>query len=1208
MFPPANHRILYVDDEPALLEIAKLFLEQTDGISVDTTTDPLEACEMIMTGQYDAVVSDYQMPEMDGIVLLKRIREAGSLIPFIIFTGRGREEVVIEALNNGADSYLQKGGDPRSQFAELANTIQQLAGKQEVEVALRKSEEMLHRAESLAHLGSWALDRETGHLTWSDETYRIFGIDPEGTAMTYEAFLSMIHPADRALVDAAYSTSITEGKDFYTVEHRIIRADTGEVRYVVERCEHTRDDSGQVFYSIGMVHDITERKLAQLELLQRHEELQAAYEQLTSIEEELRTGFDDLAESQHKLQESERKLADIIDFLPDATFVLDTGGRIIAWNRAIERMTGIPKAKMLGRGDYAHAVPFYGEARPILIDHVLESSGMKDCPYDITTKNGESLEGETDLARPGGREATLMVRASPLYDREGRCAGAIEIVRDITVQKQAEANLRETKDYLERLIDHANAPIAVWNPDGTLTRFNKAFERLTGIPADEAIGQNHEFLFPVESRDASIELIRRAMAGEFWEDMVIPILCRSGEVRTVLWNSANITGSDGKTLISTIVQGQDITARKQAAAELQQKHEELQTAYEQLTSIEEDLRKSFDDLARSQRQLKESEELYRRISESMSDAVYVCDVRDTGESAISMVTGAVHEITGYTTEEILSMQCCRNLLHPDDLSVFEREVLSLTPDKSTMIEVRMIRRDGLIRWIRFSANHLTNPDGSIRFYGGWQDVTERKMAEDALRESEQHFRTLADGGKAMIRTCGMDLACDYFNKPWLAFTGRTLEDECGDGWTEGVHPADLAGCIETYTDSFFQREPYSMVYRLRRHDGEYRWILDDGSPRYDANENFIGFIGYCLDVTDMREMKEALQDTAEKMESIFRAAPAGIGMLVDETITEVNDLLCEITGYTRDELIGRPFQQIYSGKTEYAAAYEGMDDQIKRAGKYMFETRLMRKDGTSSDVQVAITPIDPGDHSQGMAFTMLDITESKAMEQEIEYHSGELLRQTNSLAVANKKLNLMNSITRHDVLNQLTILLGNLWIAQEAEPGEDIGEYLARVKNAADKIQRQIEFTRDYTDLGVRSPEWQRISSAIRSAAMHELPIDDESGDLAVYADPMLSRVFANLMDNTLRHGESATRIRVRYRLEEDGDLTLIWEDDGAGVPAEEKSRIFNRGVGKNTGLGLFLIREILGITGISIAETGEPGKGARFEIRVSHGMYRVDG
>jgi signal transduction histidine kinase len=104
----------------------------------------------------------------------------------------------------------------------------------------------------------------------------------------------------------------------------------------------------------------------------------------------------------------------------------------------------------------------------------------------------------------------------------------------------------------------------------------------------------------------------------------------------------------------------------------------------------------------------------------------------------------------------------------------------------------------------------------------------------------------------------------------------------------------------------------------------------------------------------------------------------------------------------------------------------------------------------------------------------------------------------------------------------------------------------------------------------------------------------------------MLSTVFSNLMDNTVRHGESATRVRVRYRPEEDGDLTLIWEDDGAGVPVEEKERIFHRGVGKNTGFGLFLIREILGITGIGITETGEPGKGARFEMRVPRGAWQI--
>jgi len=242
-----------------------------------------------------------------------------------------------------------------------------------------------------------------------------------------------------------------------------------------------------------------------------------------------------------------------------------------------------------------------------------------------------------------------------------------------------------------------------------------------------------------------------------------------------------------------------------------------------------------------------------------------------------------------------------------------------------------------------------------------------------------------------------------------------------------------------------------------------------------------------------------------------------------------------------------------------------------------------------------------------MALTVLDITESKAMEREIESHARELLRQTSSLAAVNKKLNLMNSITRHDVLNQLTILLGNLSFAQEARPGQDISRFLSPVKDAAGRIQRQIEFTRDYADLGIGEPEWQRISDAIRSAA-YEFPTEDESGDLAIYADPMLARVFANLMDNTIRHGGQVSRVRVRYWLEGDGALTLAWEDDGIGVPAKEKEEIFKQGIGKNTGLGLFLIREILGITGIAITETGEPGKGARFEMRVPEGMYRFEG
>ncbi|WP_332449247.1 hybrid sensor histidine kinase/response regulator [Methanoculleus sp.] len=944
--------ILYVDDEEALLDIGRIFLERAGGITVDVTTSPIEALRMILSCRYDAVVSDYQMPEMDGLALLKRVREAGSRVPFIIFTGKGREEVAIEALNRGADFYIQKGGNPKAQFAELANAVRQLAGRRRAEAAVHKTEEMLYKAQSLAHLGSWEFDHRTGRLAWSDEAYHIFGLDV-GEPPTYERFLSMVHPDDRSLVDTAYFSSIADGKDGYEIEHRILRSDSGEVRHVLERCDHLRGEFGEVVRSVGMVHDITERKLAELELLSRHEELQGAYEQLAAVEEELRSSFDDLAENQQRLSESERRLADIIDFLPDATFVIDTSGRVIAWNRAIEEMLGVPKAGMLGRGDYAYAVPLYGEARPVLIDYVLRSDGELSGPYHAMMKKGEILEGETYLPHPDGQAAVIMIRASPLYDREGRRVGAIEVIRDITRQKQVDA-------------------------------------------------------------------------------------------------------------------------------ELLQRHEELQGAYEQLAAIEEELRSSFDDLAESQHRLQASEERYRRISESISDVAYSCVPENPGDYTLDWIAGAVHETTGYTDDEILAMRCWKAIVHPDDMPVFERAIFRLSPGMSSLFELRIVRKDGPVRWLRVSADCTDSEGRGSRLYGGWQDITYQKEAEEALRKS------------------------------------------------------------------------------------------------------------------------------AEKMESIFRAAPTGIGMVMSGVLTEVNERFCDIAGYARDELIDRPARLLFPGEAEYWSALREMNAQIEKAGTCTLEIRCMRRDGAIVDVLLSGTPLDPADPSWGLTFTVQDISERKAMEKEIEYHARELAQQTNSLAVVNRKLNLMSSITRHDVLNQLTILLGNLSFAGEAVQEPEVSKYLARVQTAADRIRRQIEFTRDYTDLGVKSPEWRRVTDAIRSAAPHGLPVENEAGDLAVYADPMLSTVFSNLMDNTVRHGEAATRVRVRYRLEETGDLTLVWEDDGVGIPAGEKGRIFNRGVGKNTGLGLFLIREILGITGITITETGEPGKGARFEMRVPREAYRI--
>ncbi len=234
------------------------------------------------------------------------------------------------------------------------------------------------------------------------------------------------------------------------------------------------------------------------------------------------------------------------------------------------------------------------------------------------------------------------------------------------------------------------------------------------------------------------------------------------------------------------------------------------------------------------------------------------------------------------------------------------------------------------------------------------------------------------------------------------------------------------------------------------------------------------------------------------------------------------------------------------------------------------------------------------------------VEETTRYRRELEERNAQLQASEQAFQTANRKLNLLSSITRHDIMNQLTALMGRVDLLTEEDCSEQVRTELEQERASIDTIRRLIEFTRDYADLGVGEPEWQRISDAIRSAA-YELPTEDESGDLAIYADPMLARVFANLMDNTIRHGGQASRVRVRYWLEGDGDLTLAWEDDGIGVPAGEKERIFERGFGKNTGFGLFLIREILAITGITIAERGEPGEGARFEMRVPSRAFRFD-
>jgi DNA-binding response OmpR family regulator len=236
---------------------------------------------------------------------------------------------------------------------------------------------------------------------------------------------------------------------------------------------------------------------------------------------------------------------------------------------------------------------------------------------------------------------------------------------------------------------------------------------------------------------------------------------------------------------------------------------------------------------------------------------------------------------------------------------------------------------------------------------------------------------------------------------------------------------------------------------------------------------------------------------------------------------------------------------------------------------------------------------------------------SEVLEKELEYHEKELMKFYNqSLDAAYKKLRLLSGICRHDINNQMTVLQLYHDMLAEMVPDASDNEYLKKIGIATERISSIIRFTQDYEDTGVNTPVWVDVRAIVDAGKKDEVAghlqiVNDIPAGTEVFSDALITNVFYNLMDNAARYGRKITTIG--FSVKESGDSrVIICQDDGDGVPDDQKERIFHRRVGKNAGLDLALSREILDITGIRIRETGEPGKGARFEIIVPSGMWGI--
>jgi len=451
-------------------------------------------------------------------------------------------------------------------------------------------------------------------------------------------------------------------------------------------------------------------------------------------------------------------------------------------------------------------------------------TGRKQAEKELKAANQQLTASEQQL-----RAANQQLRAS---EQQLRAAN-----QQLTASEQ---QLRERNNYLESLINYANAPIIVWDPESKISRFNHAFEHLTGYKADEVIGQELSMLFPEASRDESLHNIARTLSGKYWKRVEIPILCKDGKVRLVLWNSANIYAEDGKTLLSIIAQGQDITERKKA-----------------------------------EEALKESEEKYRTLVETAQEGICIDDKNDN----ITFTNKAFADMLGYERNEIIGMNF-RELVDKRQIPELEKQTKMRMEGKSSKYEITLYTKNGKPCNVIVSAAPLVNVDGN--YEGSISvnlDITERKKAEEEREYQRNYFQALfKDSPEGIVSLDDKHRVIDI-NPTFEEMFGYHLKDLQGKEIDDYIIPERFLKEGKAYTKRALSGKTVKAETIRKRKDGSEVPVSILGAPIFiDGKE--VGIFTIYRDITERKEAEEKLQKAykevkrALEQEKVFKLKTA----------------------------------------------------------------------------------------------------------------------------------------------------------------------------------------------------------------------------------------------------------------------------------------------------------------------------------------------
>ncbi|HNX87532.1 MAG TPA: PAS domain S-box protein [Paludibacteraceae bacterium] len=659
--------------------------------------------------------------------------------------------------------------DEKGEIVSYIAANRDISERKAAEAALQKSEASLKRSQEMAHLGSWDLDIKTNIVIWSDEVYRIFGMKPQESDITYEIFLSRIHPDDRDSVVKAYSGSISEARDTYEVDHRIIKKNSGEIRFVHEKCSHIRDDSGFIIRSVGMVHDITERVMYEEALKQSEESVRLKLQSIMSPEGNIeKLELEDIIDTQ-AIQSLMNNLHVLVN-IPVA--IIDLKGKVlvgVGWQEICTKFhrvhpetckNCIESDVQLTRGtpegeyklykcknnmwDIATPIIIGGEQKGNLfmgqfffddeqVDHAYFVAKAKKFGFD-EKEYISALEKVPRLSRQKLEYAKSFFREFA-HSLSQLSYSNIKLARSISEQDKIAKKLNDTNNYLEALINYANVPIIVWNPQFEIQVFNKSFEHLSGFLSEEVIGTKLDFLFPPESLTDSMEKIISA-SFEKLESVEILIQCKDKEAKTVLWNSANIYDTDNKTLISIIAQGVDVTERKRIETALKESEENYHRLFEfsAIPIWKEDyseIKKHFEAL-----KISGVTDFRKYFETHMDEVIHLASLIKVVE-----INHKSLEFYGAESKE----DVIKNMLfyfNEESLNVFREELIALASgEKKFECEMPMRTLSGNVMILDLHLSVVKGFEDTLsNILVSFIDITERKRFENELQEKNEELK------------------------------------------------------------------------------------------------------------------------------------------------------------------------------------------------------------------------------------------------------------------------------------------------------------------------------------------------------------------------------------------------------------------------------------------------------------------------------------